>query len=67
MNISSTIKERRKALGLTQRKLGELCGYGVQSAERVVQLWEHDKQPVPLEKLRPLAKALQIPLETLIP
>ncbi len=67
MNTAETIKERRKALNLTQQALGELCGYEGRNAELMVQHWEHGRAPVPLEKLRPLAKALQIPLETLIP
>ena len=65
--ISEIIKERRKALRLTQQQLGELCGYTGRNAERMVQQWEHDLRPVPLEKLRPLAQALQIPLDLLIP
>lgn len=61
------IRAARMAAGLTQRKLGELCGYSEKSAERVVQLWEHNKQPVPLDKLRVLAQALNISLDSLIP
>lgn len=61
------IKERRKAAGLTQRQLGELCGYEGKNGERVVQLWEADKQPVPLDRLRRLAAALRVPLDSLIP
>lgn len=61
------IKASRLKAGYTQKQLGLLCGYDEGSADRVVQLWEHDKQPVPLNKLRSLAKALKIPLESLIP
>lgn len=61
------IKTCRRQKKLTQKQLGEMCGYSGASAERVVQLWERDKQPVPLEKIRPLAKALEIPIESLIP
>lgn len=61
------IKDRRQELGLTQRQLGEMCGYGEASADRVIQLWEHDQQPVPLDKIRALAKALEIPIDSLIP
>ena len=61
------IKECRIKAGLTQKQLGMLCGYEEASADRVVQLWEHDKQPVPLNKLRILAKTLNIPIESLIP
>ena len=61
------IKECRLAAGLTQKQLGLMCGYEESSADRVVQLWEHDKQPVPLNKLRILARSLDIPLDSLIP
>ena len=65
--FGSLIKERRQTLRLTQRQLGEQCGYTGRSAETVVQSWEADRQPVPLDRLRRLANALKIPLETLIP
>lgn len=61
------IKTCRKSKKLTQKQLGLMCGYSEASAERVVQLWERDKQPVPLEKIRPLATALGIPIDSLIP
>lgn len=61
------IRQKRKEKKLTQKQLGLLCGYEEKSAERIVQLWEHNKQPVPIEKIRPLANALEIPIESLIP
>ncbi len=61
------IREARKRVGLTQRQLGEACGYEGKSAERVVQKWEKDEQPVPIVRLRRLAAALNIPLDSLIP
>lgn len=57
----------RKAAGFTQEKLGLALGYSEASAERVVQLWEHDKQPIPIKHFRKLAELLRIPLEKLIP
>ena len=66
-DIPATIRAARQAKGLTQRKLGELCGYSDRSGERVVQLWEAGKQPVPMNKLRVLAKALDLTLDDLIP
>ena len=65
--LGSIIKTARKKAGLTQKKLGLLCGYGESSAERTVQFWEHDIQNPPLDKLRKLAEALNISLEELIP
>lgn len=67
MTTSEIIRERRKALGLTQLKLGELCGYTGRNAELMVQHWEHGRAAVPLERLRALSKALQIPLDALVP
>lgn len=66
-NIPAFIKATRRARGLTQRALGEACGYTGASAERVVQLWEYGKQPVPMERMRALAAALDIPVDLLIP
>ena len=51
-SIPALIKSKRKERGLTQRALGEMCGYTGASAERVVQLWEYGKQSVPLERMR---------------
>lgn len=67
MTIPETIAASRKALKLTQRQLGEACGYEGRSAETVVQNWEYGKQPVPLDKIRILAATLQIPIDSLIP
>ncbi len=61
------IKTCRKAKKLTQKQLGEMCGYSGRAAEVTVQEWEHDRRPVPLEKIRPLATALGIPIDSLIP
>ena len=65
--FGSYIKECRIKAGLTQQQLGELCGYTGRSAANTVQKWEYDQNPVPLEKMRILAKTLNIPIESLIP
>lgn len=62
-----TIRKARKAAKLSQKKLGLLCGYSEQSAERIVQFWEKDLRDPPIEKLRLLANALGITLDELIP
>lgn len=67
MTIPEHIRQSRKAAGLTQKQLGEACGYEGRSGERVVQLWEKGSQPVPIERLRRLAAALGVPLDSLIP
>lgn len=61
------IRSCRLSAGLSQQKLGEMCGYTGRSAAVTVQEWEHDRRPVPLDKIRVLAKSLQIPIESLIP
>ena len=61
------IKAARQAAGLTQKQLGILCGYSEASAERTVQFWEADKRDVPIEKIRILAKSLNMTLDELIP
>lgn len=66
-SIPALIKSKRKERGLTQRALGEMCGYTGTSAERVVQLWEYGKQSVPLERMRTVAAALEIPVDLLVP
>lgn len=68
MTQGEFIRIRRQELHLTQQALGEMCGYEGRSAGATVQKWEHDLQPVPLNRLRVLAKALQVPLDSpLIP
>lgn len=64
--IGETIKEARIKKGLTQKQLGELCGYE-KAADCMIRDWERDKRPVPIDKLRRLAAALDLPLESLIP
>lgn len=61
------IRECRIAAGLTQQQLGEACGYEGRSAAMTVQKWEHEKNPVPLDRLRRLAVALNVSLDSLIP
>lgn len=61
------IKACRVKAGLSQQKLGEMCGYTGHTAQTVVQNWEYNKQPVPLEKIRILAASLDIPIDSLIP
>lgn len=57
----------RQAKALTQKKLGLLLGYSENSAERVVQLWEHDKQPIPARLWRSASKILGVPIDKFIP
>ena len=44
-SIPALIKSKRKERGLTQRALGEMCGYTGASAERVVQLCRRAGNP----------------------
>ena len=65
--LGKAIKAARKAAHLTQRQLGEKLGFTGRTAEVTIQKWEHDLRDPAVEQLRPLAKALGITLEELIP
>ena len=67
MTYGDKIKSARKAAGLTQKQLGLACGYIESSAERIVQKWEHSSCVPPLDKIRPLATALKVSIDYLIP
>lgn len=66
-NIPDTIKAARLRAALSQKELGEKLGYEGRSAEVTVQRWEAGSRPVPLEKIRALAAALNLTLDDLIP
>ena len=59
-NIPDTIKAARIRAGMTQQELGEHMGYTAESAGPVVRAWESGRRPVPLEKIRALAAALNL-------
>ena len=62
------IRTARQAKGLSQGQLGMLCGYeNRKTAENMVQFWEYNKSPVPIDRLRRLCAALDLPLDALIP
>lgn len=63
MSIGSTIKERRKALGLTQVQLGEK----VFKSAQVVSNWERGYTTgITAEDIKNISSALMIPLKNLI-
>lgn len=66
-NIPDTIKAARIRCGFTQQELGEKMGYEGTSAQVSVRRWESGARPVPLEKIRALAAALNLTLDDLIP
>ena len=66
-DIPAIIKAARIRCGCTQQELGEKLGYEGRSAEVTVQRWESGSRPVPLDKIRPLAAALNLTLDDLIP
>ena len=66
-SLGEYIKTCRIARGMSQTELGMKCGYTKDTAFKTVQSWEHDRQLVPLKRLRALAKALKVPVETLVP
>ena len=60
------IREKRHELGLTQRKLGELCGYKGAKAQVYVARWEGNIKRVPWKKLLKVAKALGITVDEIL-
>ena len=66
-DIPAIIKAARLRCGYTQQELGEKMGYEGRSACVTVGRWESDDRPVPLDKIRPLAAALNLTLDDLIP
>ena len=66
-NIPDTIRAARMRAGMTQQDLGEKMGYEGLSAQVSVRRWESGARPVPLEKIRALAAALNLTLDDLIP
>lgn len=66
-DIPAIIKAARLRCGYTQKELGEKLEYEGRSAEVAVQQWEYGRRPVPLEKIRPLAAALNLTVDDLIP
>ena len=52
---------------MTQEELGQAVGYTPGVAYKIVQSWEHDRQWIPMHRIRAVAKVLQIPVESLIP
>lgn len=65
--FASNLKRLRKNANLTQKQLGLAIGVAEKSAENTVQGWEYKKQLPTLTKLRPLAQALGVTLDDLIP
>ena len=65
--FGETIRNARQAKGLTQKQLGELCGYTGNVAEVTARRWELNSAPVPIDRLRRLCAALDLPLDALIP
>lgn len=66
MKTADIIREARERLGLSQRELGELCGYEGLSAQVQVAIWERGTRQVPRAKLLTVSQVLDIPLEQLI-
>ena len=67
MTYAEKLKALRTQAGLTQKALGLACGYDENNADRNVRGWESGKSYPPITMLRALAKALNVPLDTVIP
>lgn len=66
-DIPAIIKAARIRCGYTQQELGEKLGYSGDTAGVTVRKWENGKAPIPIVKIRPLAAALNLTLDDLIP
>lgn len=64
MTSGQFIRARRTVLRISQQKLGEACGYTGHGAATTVQYWEKDERPIPIERLRRLARALKCPIDS---
>ena len=66
-DIPAIIKAARLRCGYTQQELGEKMGYEGQSAPVAVRQWESGRRPVPIDKIRPLAAAMNLTVDDLVP
>lgn len=57
------IKEQRKKAGYTQKQLGQLLGV----AQTTIAGWENGSRSVTVDVVRDIAKALNIPVSSLLP
>lgn len=65
MTRAEILRAARLKAGLTQKQVGEKCGY-THTAQRVVYRWESGIKPVPRSKIIKLAAILNInPLKLL--
>lgn len=61
-DLGERIVSRRKELGMTQTELGDLIGV----TQQVIASYETARRQIPTWRVTELAKALDIPLETLM-
>lgn len=66
-DIPAIIKAARIKCGYTQQELGAKIGYEGESQARLIRYFETGKRGVPIDKIRPLAAALGLTLDDLIP
>lgn len=67
MTIGEKIRTARVAKKMTQKQLGIILGFSEASAERRVQKWEYGTSAPTIDQLRPLANALGVSLDYLVP
>jgi len=66
-DIPSLLRSARLLAGLTQKQVGESCGYKGLCAQTQVAKWEAGTGPVPRKHIRKVADLLHIPINDLIP
>ena len=62
MNVGNLIRERRLALNMTQEELAHKVGYKSRASINNIEL----KRDIPMKKLVPIAKALDVPVMELL-
>lgn len=62
--FGETIRKRRRELGMSQKELGEACGYDI-SASTVISKIELGVNTIPVNRLLLLANALSMPVAEL--
>ena len=66
-DIPAAIEAAIREKGLTYRALGEQLGYTGETARITISYWASGKRAVPLDKIRPLAAALGLTVDDLVP
>lgn len=67
MTIPNLIRARRIDMKMTQKSIGDQCGYKGSTAQALVAQWEAGTKSIPRNKLRRLSWILHLDVQDLIP